>query len=47
MMPAISRIIYASDLGDNAPTVFASAVSLARTLPFVWANHLGPVLGLQ
>ncbi len=30
MLPTIERIIYASDLGDNAPAVFAHAVALAR-----------------
>ena len=29
MLPKIQKILYASDLGDNAPKVFAHAVALA------------------
>ena len=30
MLPKLRKLIYASDLGDNAPMVFAYAVALAR-----------------
>lgn len=30
VLPTIRRILYASDLGDNAPRVFAHAAALAR-----------------